>query len=95
LAWRAWRAEHSLPAQVFATVHPASGGSGNPKPQYVDFDSPLSLQVFQAGLEHAADLVVLREMLPGPDDLIARGPLGEHVAELAVETFRTDPREIR
>ncbi|WP_212829789.1 lantibiotic dehydratase [Catellatospora sp. TT07R-123] len=97
LAWRGWRAQHGLPAQVFATVYPADPGrvAANPKPQYVDFDSPLSLQVFQADVDDPGDRVVLREMLPAAGELHARSAHGAHVAELAVETFRTYSRDAR
>ncbi|MEU1758027.1 lantibiotic dehydratase [Micromonospora sp. NPDC005686] len=97
LRWRRWRAEHDVPARVFATVHPAGAARAgtNPKPQYVDFDSPLSLQALRASLDAPDDLVVLREMLPAADELTARGEHGGHVCELAVETFRTDPGRIR
>ncbi|MDG4798458.1 lantibiotic dehydratase [Micromonospora sp. WMMD1082] len=95
LDWRRWRARHGVPRQVFATVHPAAPGrpAANPKPQYVDFDSPLSLQALRAALDGPDDRIVLREMLPAADELAARGERGDHVCELAVETFRTDLRE--
>ncbi|WFE35036.1 lantibiotic dehydratase [Micromonospora sp. WMMD975] len=93
LRWRRWRAEHDVPTRVFATVYPAAAGraGANPKPQYVDFDSPLSLQALRASLGAPDDRIVLREMLPAADELAARGEHGGHVCELAVETFRTEP----
>ncbi|MEU8262711.1 lantibiotic dehydratase [Micromonospora sp. NPDC048999] len=97
LDWRRWRARHGLPPQVFATVYPAEPGRlvANPKPQYVDFDSPLSLQALRAALDAPDDRIVLRELLPAANELAARGERGDHVCELAVETFRTDPGENR
>ncbi|WP_127503870.1 lantibiotic dehydratase [Actinoplanes solisilvae] len=82
LGWRRWRARHGVPEQVFATVYPARSMT-NPKPQYVDFASPLSLQAFRSSLDGPDDRVVLREMLPAAGELAAGG----HVSELAVETF--------
>ncbi|MFJ8580837.1 lantibiotic dehydratase [Micromonospora sp. NPDC093277] len=97
LDWRRWRARHGMPQQVFATIYPADPGRvvANPKPQYVDFDSPLSLQALRGALDGPDDRIVLREMLPAADELAARSGRGDHVSELAVETFRTDPRETR
>lgn len=90
LAWRRWRARHGLPEQVFATIYPARSGprTANPKPQYVDFGSALSLQALRAALTDPDDQVVLRELLPEASELAAHSALGGHVSELAVETFR-------
>ncbi|WBB69634.1 lantibiotic dehydratase [Micromonospora sp. WMMD812] len=97
LDWRRWRARHGVPEQVFATVYPADPGRlvTNPKPQYVDFGSPLSTQALRAALNGPDDRVVLRELLPAADELAAHGERGGHVSELAVETFRTEERETR
>ncbi|WP_406070686.1 lantibiotic dehydratase [Micromonospora sp. NBC_01638] len=97
LDWRRWRARHGVPEQVFATVYPADPGRlvTNPKPQYVDFGSPLSMQALRVALDGPDDRVVLRELLPAADELAAHGEHGGHVSELAVETFRTEERETR
>ncbi|ASW54712.1 lantibiotic dehydratase [Plantactinospora sp. KBS50] len=97
LEWRRWRVRHGMPEQVFATVYPADPGRvvANPKPQYVDFASPLSLQALCGALDGPQDRIVLREMLPAATELAAHGEGGDHVCELAVETFRTEPREAR
>ncbi|MGH3311965.1 MAG: lantibiotic dehydratase [Streptomyces sp.] len=90
LDWQRWRRRHGLPAQVFATVSSGSRGPAGAKPQYLDFDSCLSLTAFEALLKSDADgegRVVLREMLPTEDGLHVRSERGSHVAELAVETF--------
>ncbi|MEU7040603.1 lantibiotic dehydratase [Streptomyces varsoviensis] len=96
LAWQRWRQRHGVPAQVFATVRaPAAeegeeGGGPGPlagdKPQYVDFDSYLSLTVFETRLKEAGARVVLREALPGEEDARVTSPDGRHVAEMVVET---------
>lgn len=94
LGWQRWRARHRLPRRVFATVHsgqPAGEQAARtPKPQYVDFDSYLSLTALE-GIVGAGAQVVLREMLPRPDQLHVRSARGEHVAELAVQTDRRYP----
>ena len=93
LQWQRWRRRHGLPDRVFARIHPLPGAgerggwSGASKPQYVDFDSPLSLTALDGLLAGRAARVVLEEMLPGEDALHVRSPHGRHVAELAVETF--------
>lgn len=95
LDWRRWQARHGIPEQVFATVYPADPAQllTNPKPQYVDFGSPLSVQALRASLDGPHDRLVLRELLPAADELAAHGERGGHVSELAVETFRTEDRE--
>ncbi|WP_254878925.1 lantibiotic dehydratase [Streptomyces sp. NA04227] len=86
LAWQRWRHRHGLPCEVFATVSagPAAVGA---KPQYVDFDGPLSLAAFETLLGNPEHRVVLREVLPAHGALHVRSGRGAHVAELAVETF--------
>ncbi|MET7708323.1 lantibiotic dehydratase [Micromonospora sp. NPDC005413] len=97
LDWRRWRVRHGVPEQVFATVYAANPDRlvTNPKPQYVDFGSPLSMQALRAALDGPDDRVVLRELLPAADELAAHGEHGGHVSELAVETFRTEERKTR
>ncbi|MFI9649370.1 lantibiotic dehydratase [Streptomyces sp. NPDC052040] len=91
LAWHRWRTRHGLPARVFATVHEESpdgaggGRFGGSKPQYVDFDSPLSLTALDALVAGGGVRTVFEEMLPGEDELHVTSPHGRHVAELAVE----------
>lgn len=58
---------------------------GGSKPQYVDFDSPLSLLALEGLLARRRARVVLTEMLPGEQELHVRSARGHHVAELAVE----------
>ncbi|MEV7870709.1 lantibiotic dehydratase [Streptomyces sp. NPDC088124] len=87
LAWQRWRRAHALPDRVFATVSSGPRGGAGAKPQYVDFDSMLSLTAFEALPNHPDDRIVLREMLPSEDGLHVRSARGHHVAELAVETF--------
>lgn len=86
LAWHRWRRLHRIPRRVFAAFHSVAAG-GASKPQYVDFDSPLSLSAFAGLAKEPEAVVVLREMLPDEDDLPARSARGHHVAETAVETF--------
>ncbi|MFG2949205.1 lantibiotic dehydratase [Streptomyces adustus] len=93
LAWHRWRTRHGMPGRVFVTVHEEaadgeeSGGAwfGGSKPQYVDFDSPLSLTALEGLLAGKRARCVFEEMLPGEDDLYVTSPHGRHVAELAVE----------
>ncbi|MGW6783500.1 lantibiotic dehydratase [Streptomyces sp. NPDC054987] len=92
LDWQRWRRRHGLPEQAFATVSAGPSAAGA-KPQYVDFASPLSLGVFETLLRDPAHRVVFREVLPGPEGLHVHSARGAHVAELAVETFTTTPRE--
>jgi hypothetical protein len=93
LQWQRWRRDHGLPDRVFATLHQQRDGDaggfgavfGGSKPQYVDFDSPLSLIALDALTAGGRTRTVFEEMLPGEDELHVRSPRGHHVAELAVE----------
>lgn len=92
LGWHGWRRRHGVPLQTFVTVYPVERtGAAAPKPQYLDLASVLSLQAFEAMVTDPADKAVVAEMLPGPDGLTLRDADGRaHVAEVALETFRTD-----
>ncbi|MFD8999573.1 lantibiotic dehydratase [Streptomyces sp. NPDC059582] len=90
LTWHRWRVRHGLPARVFATVHEETSGEGGAwfggsKPQYVDFESPLSLTALEGLLAGKRARTVFEEMLPGESELHVTSPRGRHVAELAVE----------
>ncbi|MBV7699474.1 lantibiotic dehydratase family protein [Streptomyces sp. TRM70350] len=87
LGWHRFRRAHGLPDRVFATVADSGArGATGAKPQYLDFDSPLSLTAFEALLKSPEARVVFREMLPDENGLHAVSRRGRHVAELAVET---------
>ncbi|MGW1292844.1 lantibiotic dehydratase [Streptomyces sp. NPDC002533] len=87
LDWHAFRRTHGLPDRVFATVSDTGArGATGAKPQYLDFDSPLSLSAFEALVKSLDARVVFREMLPDEDALPTVSGAGRHVAELAVET---------
>ncbi|EST37572.1 hypothetical protein N566_12340 [Streptomycetaceae bacterium MP113-05] len=87
LGWHRWRRRHGLPDRVFATVSDGGGrGATSAKPQYLDFDSHLSLVAFEALLRTAEARVVFREALPDQDDLHTVSGRGRHVAEMALET---------
>ncbi|MES5823117.1 lantibiotic dehydratase [Streptomyces sp. RG80] len=87
LGWHRFRRAHRLPDRVFVTVSDSGArGATGAKPQYLDFDSPLSLTAFEALLKSPEARAVFREMLPDEDGLHAVSHRGRHVAELAVET---------
>jgi hypothetical protein len=87
LDWHAFRRTHGLPDRVFATVSDTGArGATGAKPQYLDFDSALSLSAFEAIVKSPEARVVFREMLPDEDALPTVSGHGRHVAELAVET---------
>ncbi|MFK4107237.1 lantibiotic dehydratase [Streptomyces sp. NPDC002176] len=99
LAWHRWRVRHGLPARVFATVHEETEDGqgaawfGGSKPQYVDFESPLSLTALEGLLAGKRARTVFEEMLPAEDELHVTSPRGRHVAELAVELLPARPEE--
>ncbi|MFI9582712.1 lantibiotic dehydratase [Streptomyces sp. NPDC052236] len=87
LGWHRFRRAHRLPDRVFVTVSDSGArGATGAKPQYLDFDSTLSLGAFEAMLKSSEARAVFREMLPDEDGLHAVSGRGRHVAELAVET---------
>lgn len=87
LGWHAFRRHHGLPDRVFVTVSDSGArGATGAKPQYLDFDSSLSLSAFEALIKTPQARVVFREALPDEDALHTVSGHGRHVAELAVET---------
>ncbi|GGK09844.1 hypothetical protein GCM10011583_47520 [Streptomyces camponoticapitis] len=92
LGWHRFRRATGLPDRVFVTVSDSGArGATGAKPQYLDFDSALSLTAFEALLKTAEARVVFREMLPDEDGLHAVSGRGRHVSELAVETLAGAP----
>ncbi|MER0480003.1 lantibiotic dehydratase [Streptomyces sp. Edi2] len=111
LRWQDWRRQHGMEAQVFVTLRDrrpeALPGTGGPapvrrhKPHYLDFDSCLSLNLFEHLVTSEVESVTVTEMLPAPGALHTTSSAGSHITEIAVETFtalppcRPDPREER
>ncbi|CAA9284290.1 MAG: Lanthionine biosynthesis protein LanB [uncultured Corynebacteriales bacterium] len=88
LAWQRWRRAHGLPARAYVTVRqPGAGWTGGTKPQWVDFDSPLSLVALDGLVRDPAALVMFEEALPDTDDPQVVSEHGRHVAEFAVEVL--------
>lgn len=87
LAWQRWRRTHGLPDRVFATVHGGPVWAGGGKPQYVDFDSVLSLVALDGLLREPGTRVAFAEALPDEDELHVVSDRGSHVAELALEVL--------
>ena len=89
LAWQRWRRAHGLPARAYVTVRPppGAGWTGGTKPQWVDFDSPLSLIALDGLLREPAAQVMFEEALPDTDDPQVVSEHGQHVAEFAVEVL--------
>jgi Lantibiotic dehydratase, N terminus len=90
LAWCRWRRHHGLPVSAFARVAEPPDGTHRPgvaKPQYVDFESLLSLIALEGLIKSTDATVVFAEMLPSAEQLVARSADGEHVTEFAIETY--------
>jgi thiopeptide-type bacteriocin biosynthesis protein len=60
----------------------------------IDFESVLSLEAF-LGIARERESLELREMIPGPDEVCARGPEGRYVHELLVPFVGTTPAPAR
>ncbi|HEV8335453.1 MAG TPA: lantibiotic dehydratase [Candidatus Polarisedimenticolia bacterium] len=78
-----WRARHGLPRHVFA--HTAA----EPKPFYVDLESPLSVDLLRralASVPGGSEVVLfVTEMLPGPDHLWVRDERGGYATEFLIQ----------
>jgi hypothetical protein len=72
-------------ARVFVSL------SGEPKPVMLDFHNVFLLEALVNILERQPDgaMVKLSEMLPGPGELVARGPDGLRTSELRMGFYRT------
>ncbi len=72
-----WARGHGLPRHVFYRVH------GEPKPLYLDWQNPLSVDAF-AKQARAAHAIVITEMSPAPGELWFEDANGRHTSELRV-----------
>ncbi|HEU4733134.1 MAG TPA: lantibiotic dehydratase [Kofleriaceae bacterium] len=81
---QALRRELGCDTRVFASV------AGEPKPVLLDFHDVFLLEALANLLERRPDdaVVKISEMLPGPDELVARGPDGLRTAELRMGYYR-------
>ncbi|WP_433412395.1 lantibiotic dehydratase [Microtetraspora malaysiensis] len=103
---RRWRREHGLPDRVFAQVDASERRSGpdqdaeaarpdndrkaSRKPLPVDFDSWLSLRLFEQLALGASSRIVLTECGPDLDELWLRDEHGRpHVGEFLIELYDT------
>ena len=81
-----WRVRHGLPRRAF--VHT----SADPKPFFVDFESPLFVEALLRALAPAGaeahPVLHVTEMLPGPDSLWVRDPHGRYASEFLVHVAR-------
>jgi hypothetical protein len=64
--------------------------TGEPKPIMLDFENVFLLEAFAHLLRQQADdaTVKITEMLPGPGELVARGPDGPRTAELRMGFYQ-------
>jgi len=81
----ALRRELGCEARVFVSL------STEPKPVFLDFNNVFLLEAFASLLDREPDdaLVTISEMLPGPDELVARAPDGPRTSELRMGFYRT------
>jgi Lantibiotic dehydratase, N terminus len=75
------REERGLPRLAFARI------PGEPKPVFVDLESPLLVRQLGRLGGRATGPLELTEMLPGPDDLWLTSPDGCHTTELRLALF--------
>jgi hypothetical protein len=90
-----WRMEKNLPERLFwiEKIHHAKVGEVY-KPQYMNFSSPLFVEVFRSALRLNSDPLTFEEALPSPSDL-PLGPGGERWAvELQLDTLPLGPDDL-
>jgi hypothetical protein len=84
-----WRARNGLPRHVF--VHTRA----EPKPFYVDLESPVLADLLRRAVASAAAsgeaALHLTEMLPGPEDMWVRDARGSYATEFLVQLGGPDP----
>ncbi len=81
---RRWARERSLPPRVFAST------VGAPKPRFVHLESPTFLHVLEELAVEGTPLV-LREMLPAPEDAWFRDAEGSYAIEFLAHVRDTSP----
>ncbi len=86
LTWRRWQRAHGLPRRVFVAL------GGEHKPQYVDFDSQMCVNLLETAARGTTSTVVFSEMLPGPGEQAVQGDGQSRVSELTVELGAAAPR---
>ena len=71
LAVNRWRLERRLPDRAFL-AETVTRGAGPPrrKPQYIDFTSPLFVEIFRAAVQAGAEEIELAEALPDPGGML-------------------------
>lgn len=92
-----WRQSYELPNSIFITVQPdhnfkkALGEkkitTDDYKPQYIDFDNPLLVQLFSKLIKRVTNQLKIEEMLPSTDQLINMSD-HDHAAEFIVHYYQ-------
>lgn len=75
IAWRAWASQQGLPRYVFVKI------DTEPKPQFIDFENPLSLDGIINALKDARQ-VKFSEMRPDPEQLWLEEARGRFCCEI-------------
>jgi hypothetical protein len=91
-ALRQLQADYGLPDCIF--VKPVAGQKFSPltkheKPVFVDFRSPILVEIFAKMIKHFRRVVVT-EMLPGIEDCWLQDPAGHYCCEFRTVVVATD-----
>jgi hypothetical protein len=81
--WRLWKDEYKMPRWIFVKC------DSEPKPFFVDFDNPLSLDALVSALKKASNIRV-SEMLPDPNALWFADKRGKFCAEIRTSMIIND-----
>ncbi|MDX7986305.1 lantibiotic dehydratase [Xenorhabdus sp. 12] len=86
IQWQNWQQRQGLPRWVFIKCE------SEPKPLFIDFDNPLSLDALATALKKAK-VIHVSEMLPAPDDLWLNDARGRVCCEVRT-TFSSIKQEV-
>jgi hypothetical protein len=86
IQWYRWQQQQGLPRWVFIKC------DSEPKPLFVDFENPLSLDVLATALKKA-QTIQISEMLPAPDGLWMKDARGRVCCEVRT-TFSANKQEV-
>jgi hypothetical protein len=87
-----WRRQHGIPDSVFL-AEPAAGSGPDlrVKPQYVNFTSPLFIEIFRSAIGRNASRLWLTEALPAPDQIPMCGDGKKVAVEIQLDSFGFPP----
>ena len=89
IALNEWKIKKQIPNEVFVKISKTNNyENDNYKPQYIHFEMPLLIMLFQNMLEKADDVIEITEMLPHSSQLPVNSSNKRSVSEYVVSLFQ-------